>query len=62
MAKGFIFKNLPGIWCVYHSQDKVLENPELLEKVVKISKKDLADCPGCQQSTRDAMRDWCRIL
>lgn len=62
MAKGYIFKNVPGIWCDYHSQDRILDDPECLEKVVKINKKDLADCPGCQQAILDGCRNWTRSL
>lgn len=62
MAKGYVFKNLPGVYCEYHSQAKILDDFESLEKVVRISKKDLADCPQCQQAIRDGMKNWCRIL
>lgn len=62
MAKGYVFKDWAGIFCEYHSQSRILEDPELLEKVVKISKKDLADCPGCQDAIRQGCGDWTRIL
>lgn len=63
MAKGFMFKDIFGIFCEYHSRDKVLEDFDSLEKVVKISKKDLQEtCPACQQAIRDGMKNWCRII
>ena len=60
--KGYVFKNTAGIWCAYHSQDRILEDPECLERVVKVSKMSLADCPGCQKAIRDGCKNWTRIL
>ncbi len=62
MAKGYTFHDVKGIFCEYHSRDKIVDTPELLDKVVKISKKDLAYCPACQQSILDGCKNWTRRL